>query len=181
MGQTTSYHHDACADDGFGLVAYDAHAPVEAGEAIFDVPYRDVAEASWTHRVVQGLKIRLHRFSMLTQRAAQAHFTPMQAVRVAPGRWMNIILSALGFLLILYFSYHALAGNRGWFALMDLGARETALRAELSLVREERALLERRVDLLAGDRIDPDLLEERARATLGFAHPDDLIIYRDAR
>jgi len=43
-------------------------------------------------------------------------------------------------------------------------------------LKAEHASWERRVALLRSDRIDPDMLEERARALLGFADPRDLIL-----
>ena len=46
---------------------------------------------------------------------------------------------------------------------------------ELARLKAERALWERRVALLRSDQIDPDMLDERARALLGFADPRDLI------
>ncbi len=91
---------------------------------------------------------------------------------------MNACLTLAGLFLIVYFSYHALAGNHGWFALMDLRERRAALSMEFAAVEDDRMRLERQVDLLDGERIDPDLLEESARRTLGFAHPEDLIILR---
>ena len=124
------------------------------------------------------LTVGARRIYVLTQRVARDSLRPMSAVRVAPGRWLNPVLTMTGLLLIVYFSYHALAGNRGWFALQDLRERRDALSVELSAVREDRARFERRVDLLDRDHIDADLLEESARSTLGYAEPDDLVIYR---
>ena len=37
--------------------------------------------------------------------------------------------------------------------------------------------MERRTSLLWPDNLDPDMLSERARAVLGLAHPDDVVIY----
>ena len=45
----------------------------------------------------------------------------------------------------------------------------------------ERALWERRVALLRSDRIDPDMLDERARALLGLTDPRDLTLLMPAR
>ena len=45
--------------------------------------------------------------------------------------------------------------------------------------REIRRDLERDVALLRPESLDPDLLDERARAALGFAHPDELTIFVD--
>ena len=40
---------------------------------------------------------------------------------------------------------------------------------------EERAEGERRVSLLRSDRVDPDMLDERARYQLDYANPRDLV------
>ncbi|MGF1454974.1 MAG: septum formation initiator family protein [Alphaproteobacteria bacterium] len=88
------------------------------------------------------------------------------------------MMTATGLVLTLYFAYHCVAGNHGLFALLDMRERKTALAAELELLRSDRAQFEARVDLLNRKHLDPDLLEERARSTLGYAHPDDLVILR---
>ena len=48
--------------------------------------------------------------------------------------------------------------------------------SELDAVKAERAVWERRVSLLKPDNIDPDLLDERARALLDAADPRDLTL-----
>ncbi len=126
-------------------------------------------------------KIRLRRVLFLTQTLLRDSFTPMSAVRVAPDRWMNGMITAVGLVLTLYFSYHCVAGNHGLFALLDLRERRDVLEAELDLIRSDRAGFEARVDLLDRQRLDPDLLEESARSALGYAHPDDLVILRPTR
>jgi cell division protein FtsB len=43
-------------------------------------------------------------------------------------------------------------------------------------LRSERERLDKRVGLMRPDSIDPDMLDELARANLGFAKPGDLVI-----
>jgi cell division protein FtsB len=50
------------------------------------------------------------------------------------------------------------------------------MQQELAQVKAERAVWERRVALLRSDRIDPDMLDERARALLGYLDPRDLTL-----
>jgi cell division protein FtsB len=50
------------------------------------------------------------------------------------------------------------------------------MQGDLKHLKAERALWERRVALLRSDRIDPDMLDERARALLGLADPRDLTL-----
>jgi cell division protein FtsB len=51
------------------------------------------------------------------------------------------------------------------------------MQAELDQLKAERALWERRVALLRSDNIDPDMLDERARAILGYVDPRDLTLF----
>ena len=84
--------------------------------------------------------------------------------------------TALFALLIFYFGYHALTGDRG---LLHGAMREETLASrvvELKNLRAEREDLETRVHLLSNDNLSRDLLEERARTVLGFADPRDYVI-----
>jgi cell division protein FtsB len=79
-------------------------------------------------------------------------------------------------LLIFYFGYHALTGDRG---LLHGAIREETLTSrslELKSLRAEREDLEVRVRLLRDDNLSRDLLEERARVILGFADPRDYVL-----
>lgn len=83
--------------------------------------------------------------------------------------------------LILYFGYFALYGRHGLVNFAKL-QRESELRqADLDLIVAERTALERRVNLLKPESIDPDLLEERARDTLGLTGPNELVLPRQGR
>jgi cell division protein FtsB len=79
-------------------------------------------------------------------------------------------------LLIAYFSFHALTGDRG----MLTGAVREKVLAErtttLGQLRAERRELEGRVRLLRTTNLSRDLLEERARMLLGYADPRDYVI-----
>jgi cell division protein FtsB len=94
---------------------------------------------------------------------------------------LRSILSALALYLlaglaIAYFSLHAYSGNHGLRAKEDLTAQTTTLSAELAKLRAERMEWERRVALLRSDGLDPDMLDERARAMLDYVHPRDLVL-----
>jgi cell division protein FtsB len=95
-------------------------------------------------------------------------------------KWRSI-LTALGLyvaaaLLIGYFGVNAYTGNHGLKAKKDLDQQIAELSDELGRLKSERAQWERRVVLLRSDSLDPDMLDERARVLLHYAHPHDLTI-----
>lgn len=79
--------------------------------------------------------------------------------------------------MVAYFAYHALHGDRGFYAWIMLKQEKAQVEATARTVAEQRTRLEHRVGLLRSDHLDPDLLEERAQATLNYGAPDDHIIF----
>ena len=75
-----------------------------------------------------------------------------------------------------YFGQQAYAGAHGLIASRSTEIEVQQLTAELEAVKADRAAIEHRIDLLSTDRLDPDLLDERARADLGWLRPDDRVI-----
>ena len=88
----------------------------------------------------------------------------------------HIAAPMLGALLVSYFGYHAVQGDRGLLSYLRL-TREIR-RAEITrdLFAGERAELEKRVALLRPRGIDPDMLEERVRVMLNLGRPDEMVI-----
>jgi len=85
---------------------------------------------------------------------------------------LSLALAAL----LVYLGVQALTGERG---LLSGAARDALLaqRADqLSHLTEQRNDLETRVRYLRTDSLSKDLLEERARAVLGFSDPRDYVI-----
>ncbi len=96
-------------------------------------------------------------------------------------RRRRTILTALGLYafaaaFIGYFAVNAFTGNHGLRAQLDLDQQLATMQQELSDAKAERALWERRVSLLRSQRLDPDLLDERARALLGYVDPRELTL-----
>ena len=95
-------------------------------------------------------------------------------------RWVRqsiapmVCLSLLG-----YFAYHAVQGERGVVAHNRLNQEIVLAEKALAEAKAKRMAVEKRVMLLRPNGIDRDLLDERARRTLGMAHPDELVIYLD--
>jgi cell division protein FtsB len=69
---------------------------------------------------------------------------------------------------------NAFTGNHGLRAQQGLDLEYFKMQRELAAIKAERAVWERRVALLRAEKIDPDMLDERARALIGFADPRDL-------
>ncbi len=96
-------------------------------------------------------------------------------------RRRRAILTALGLymfagLFIGYFAVNAFTGAHGLRAQADLDKQLATMEGELAHLKAERAVWERRVALLRSDKIDPDMLDERARALLSYADPRDVIL-----
>ena len=88
----------------------------------------------------------------------------------------TLCLYVLAALLIGYFGVNAYTGNHGLNARQDLDLQISGLTQELAQIRAEREQWQRRVALLKPDRIDPDMLDERARALLNYVDRRDVII-----
>ena len=80
--------------------------------------------------------------------------------------------------LITYFGYHLVVGAHGLEARGRMEQRIGLLEGELAGLEAVRKRLERDVSLLKAEQLDPDMLDERARAVLNFAHPNDVVILR---
>ena len=74
-----------------------------------------------------------------------------------------------------YFGVNAYTGKYGLNARQELDQEIIALTSELARLKQERAEGEQRVSLLRSDRVDPDMLDERARYQLDYANPRDLV------
>jgi cell division protein FtsB len=88
----------------------------------------------------------------------------------------TLALYALAALLIGYFGVNAYSGDRGLKAKEDIDRQTAALTAELVRLKAEQAQWEKRIALLKSDDLDPDMLDERARALLDYADPHDLTL-----
>ena len=94
---------------------------------------------------------------------------------------IRAFLTALGLyivaaLFIGYFGVNAYTGKNGINARQGLAQEIADLAREAESVKAERARWERRVALLKADRIDPDMLDERARQLLNYLDPHDVTI-----
>jgi cell division protein FtsB len=75
-----------------------------------------------------------------------------------------------------YFLNAAISGPSGVQAWRSFETDRERLQAELAQVSEQRRALERQVDLLDPQGVDPDLAEELVRRNLNVVKPDEVII-----
>ena len=79
-------------------------------------------------------------------------------------------------LLVLYFAYHAFAGEKGlgkWSdAQLELADRKEALAS----IEEEIERLRVDIRRLTPGSVDPDFVEAMAREKLAFVYPDEVVL-----
>ncbi|ALK09702.1 FtsB family cell division protein [Blastochloris viridis] len=79
---------------------------------------------------------------------------------------------------IAYFAFHGWNGDHGLQAKRGFEIEMARLHEELDAVRAERLAMEKKVALLRPQSLDPDMLDERARDLLNWAHPNDLVLVK---
>src|SRR3546814_3179758 len=100
------------------------------------------------------------------------------SIAVAYKRFVKpVLVPAFGICLVGYFAYHAVQGGRGLLARSRLQVEVAEAQAVLADLRQQRTYLEHRADLLSPQHLDIDLLEERLRFVLNYAHPDEVVFY----
>ncbi len=91
------------------------------------------------------------------------------------------VLPALGLLIIANFVFYAVAGENGLLSWGDYRRAKAEKAVVLAELRDERARLAHRAQLLDPRNADPDLADELVRRELGLVRPDEVIIdLRDA-
>ena len=86
----------------------------------------------------------------------------------------GLVLYAVAALMVSYFGMNAYTGKYGLNARQELDQEITALTSELVQLKKERAKSGQRVALLRGNGMDPDMLDERVRWQLDYAHSRDV-------
>jgi cell division protein FtsB len=93
----------------------------------------------------------------------------MQALRTT----MPFVLLAAA---IVYFSYHALAGEQGLAQWTRLQAEQKGLEAKMGELKAEREKLAHHVARLRDETLDLDYIEELARTKLSYARRDEVLV-----
>jgi cell division protein FtsB len=76
-----------------------------------------------------------------------------------------------------YFVWHALNGERGLKTKDEYEHKIAVLEDDLAHLHAERMRWDNKIELLRGQTIDRDLLDEEARRLLGEAQKNDLVIF----
>ena len=99
------------------------------------------------------------------------------AFKRALKRYFRIVLAPAVFLtLAVFFGWSATQGNRGLVAYAQREDLLRQLRVDQMEARAERDAWERRVSGLRASHLQLDTLDERARAMLNLAEPNDIVV-----
>lgn len=94
-------------------------------------------------------------------------------------RGRQVAASILGALLFAYFMFHAIQGDRGLFAWVQMKQQIAYASAELAASEAKKLNWEQRILLLRDERLDRDMLDERARQVTGLGNRNELVIFYD--
>ena len=96
-------------------------------------------------------------------------------------RRAHVVLGpVIGITLTGYFFYNLVEGEHGLLRWLSLTHEIRAENANLEVVRTQRQALDLRVSELKPNHLDPDLLDERVRATLNLVAPNEIVIMQPA-
>ena len=105
----------------------------------------------------------------------------MNILRELRRRARFVVGPVLGICAVSYFTYHAIHGDRGILALRQYTQKVEQARDKNEILLAHRSVLENRVKLLHPAHLDPDMLEERARAMVNYGYPDDIVVLFDQK
>ncbi|MDG2187640.1 MAG: septum formation initiator family protein [Hyphomicrobiales bacterium] len=86
-----------------------------------------------------------------------------------------LTLPILLILFLSYISYHTFISNAGLSKNLALKSQLLEVNAELLVLHSDKARLKKHITLLKKN-IDADMLEEKAKRILYYAHPNEIII-----
>ena len=95
----------------------------------------------------------------------------MRSIKLSRKLVLNILIS----LLLIYFVFHSIYGNRGMIAYFKLNQKFEKSYVELEALRAERIEINNRVKMLRPESLDKDMLDQQARNILGLASPKEQV------
>jgi cell division protein FtsB len=96
-----------------------------------------------------------------------------------PAFWRPLGMTVVLIAFQAYLGYSAINGQFGTQSHKDMLADIERLKAQSSVLQAEIDSYKHRASLFDPARLDPDILTEQARALLGMAHPDDIVVMVD--
>ena len=94
-------------------------------------------------------------------------------------RGVAVSLQVFAACMVVYFGYHAVQGERGFLAYVQLNKELQQAEIQSAAASEERAALEMKVAGLRPESLDLDLLDERARLLLNYGQATDGVVHFD--
>jgi len=88
----------------------------------------------------------------------------------------HVFWGIFSFTICLYFAYHLVYGEMGYFSMKKIDATLNESKKEYDDLKQERVGLENRVKRLRPDSLDLDVLDERSRDVLGYVKEDEVIL-----
>lgn len=85
----------------------------------------------------------------------------------------QMLATFVSFGLFLYFGFHLMHGDMGYFAARGLDQKLAETQINYDRLLAQRTALEARVKLLRPGSLSLDMLDERARTVLGLARPEE--------
>ncbi|WP_029039946.1 FtsB family cell division protein [Cucumibacter marinus] len=76
----------------------------------------------------------------------------------------------------IYLAYNALGGNYGITSQLAMQDKQVELHATIAEIDADIESYRNRIALFDPNRLDPDILTQRARELVGMTHKDDLLI-----
>jgi cell division protein FtsB len=101
----------------------------------------------------------------------------MSILREMRRRARHILPAALCAVVVGYFTYHSVQGEKGIHSYLKVNRDVRDAREKLGGIQSTRGELELRVKGLRDTSLDLDLLEERARIVLNLMRDDELLIH----
>ncbi|WP_298372347.1 septum formation initiator family protein [Azospirillum sp.] len=96
--------------------------------------------------------------------------------RAAKSALRQAIVPGVCACVVTYFAYYAIHGDRGLVAMKQIKSEIAQAETVLQQLKTERERMERRAQLLRGDNLDRDMLDERARSMLNLSNARDVVV-----
>ena len=96
-------------------------------------------------------------------------------------RGRQVAGSFFGGILVAYFLFHMVQGERGLFAWVQLNKQIDQTERENKNLLAERVAWENKIKLMRTESLDADLLDERVRLMMGFSNKDEAVIFLNGK